>query len=60
MGGIILHTILTVPIFLFLKGKNDSMSKVLAQVLNPFILMLILWRGEKRRGAVPLSKPASR
>jgi hypothetical protein len=51
-GGIILHAILTAPMILFLKGMIGSTPMVVAQVVNPFVLMLILWLGEKWRGGV--------
>lgn len=48
VAGIIMHAILTAPMMLFLKGMIGSTPMVLAQVVNPFVLMFILWLGEKR------------
>ena len=59
VGGIIMHAILTVPMLLFLNGLVGSSPMVLAQVVNPFVLMLVLWLGERWRGGILIS-PATR
>lgn len=57
VGGIIMHAILTAPMFLFLRGMISTTPMILAQVVNPFILMLILWLGERWRNGVLISPP---
>ena len=57
-GGIVMHAILTVPMLLFLKGMIGSTPMVLAQVANPFVLMLILWLGERWRAGALISPVA--
>jgi hypothetical protein len=49
-GGIIFHAILTAPMMLFLKGHMGTSLMVMLQVANPFLLILILWLGERWRG----------
>lgn len=50
-----MHAILTMPMLLFLNGMIGSTPMVLAQVVNPFVLMLILWLGERWRGGALVS-----
>lgn len=54
-GGIVMHALLTGPMLLFLKGALGSTPMVLIQVVNPFLLMLILWLGERWRGGALIS-----
>lgn len=54
-GGIVMHAILTAPMLLHLKGMIGATPMLLAQVVNPFVLMLILWLGERWRGGVLIS-----
>ncbi|QIF02717.1 HXXEE domain-containing protein [Roseimicrobium sp. ORNL1] len=49
-AGILAHAVLMVPMLLFLKGTIGSTLLVLLQVMNPFLLMLTLWLGERWRG----------
>lgn len=49
-AGMLAHAVLMVPMLLFLKGIIGSTSLVLLQVVNPFLLMFILWLGERWRG----------
>lgn len=57
-GGIVMHAILTLPMFLFVNGSIGSTPMVLAQVVNPFVLMGILWLGERWRGGILISPVA--
>jgi len=55
VGGVVMHAILTAPMLLFLRGSIGSTPMILAQVVNPFVLMLILWFGERWRGGILIS-----
>lgn len=57
-GGIIMHAILTAPMLLFLKGMIGVTPMVMAQVMNPFVLMLFLLLGERWRGGVLIASVA--
>ncbi|WP_424814438.1 HXXEE domain-containing protein [Roseococcus sp. YIM B11640] len=60
-GGILVHIILGGSVLLFLHGAIGGTALVLAQVVNPFLLMFILRRGETWRGGTlvsPLPRPA--
>jgi len=52
-SGIIFHVLLAGPLQLLIRGMMDATPIILLQVANPFLLMLILWLGEKwNRGAL--------
>ncbi|MFE0017839.1 hypothetical protein ACFWXH_23560 [Mesorhizobium sp. NPDC059054] len=52
-GGIIAHIVLAAPLLLFL--NSGSSIAVLLQLANPFLLMLILWLGERWRDGALIS-----
>lgn len=49
VGGVVFHAILTAPMILFLNGMLTITPMVMLQVANPFLLMLILSLGERRK-----------
>jgi len=56
-SGIVCHAILMGSVMLFLRGVIGTAPLVLLQVANPFVLMLLLWVGERWRGGALISRP---
>lgn len=56
-GGIISHIVLAAPLLLFLNLGMSTTVVVLLQLANPFLLMLILWLGERWRDGELISSP---
>ncbi|YBV94600.1 HXXEE domain-containing protein (plasmid) [Phyllobacteriaceae bacterium JZ32] len=56
-GGIIVHVVLAAPLLLFLYFGLSTTVVVLLQLVNPFLLMLILWLGERWRDGALISNP---
>ncbi len=48
-GGVLVHLVLAGPLLMFLNGDLSVTVVVLLQLANPFLLMLILWLGERWR-----------
>ncbi|TKT57759.1 HXXEE domain-containing protein [Rhizobium sp. LC145] len=55
-GGIIVHMVLAAPLVLFVNFGLSATVVVLLQLMNPFLLMLILWLGERWRDGVLISR----
>jgi hypothetical protein len=51
-NGVLLHIVLTGPLFLFIDGKIGSAALVGTQMANAVLFLLIPWLGEKWRGGV--------
>jgi hypothetical protein len=51
-NGVILHIILTGPLFLFIDGKIGSAALVGTQLANAVLFLLLPWLGEKWRDGV--------
>jgi len=58
-NGVILHIVLTGPLFLFIDGKIGSATLVATQLANAVPFLLIPWLGEKWRDGV-LIRPLTR
>ncbi|OHV82844.1 hypothetical protein [Rhizobium sp. LCM 4573] len=56
-GGVMVHMVLAAPLVLFLNFGLSATVVVLLQLVNPFLLMLILWLGERWRDGVLISNP---
>lgn len=56
-GGIIVHIVLAAPLLLFLNFGLSTAVVVLLQLVNPFLLMLILWLGEWWSNGALISNP---
>lgn len=54
-GGVIAHILLAAPLLLFLNSGLNLAVLVLLQLANPFLLMLILWLGERWRDGALIS-----
>ena len=63
LNGVIFHSILTVPLILFINGRIDSAALVGSQLANAALFLLIPWLGENWRGGVltrPIAWPQTR
>ena len=58
-NGVILHIVLTGPLFLFIDGKIGGATLVATQLANAVLFLLIPWLGEKWRDGV-LIRPLTR
>lgn len=56
-GGIVVHVVLAAPLLLLLNFGLSPAVVVLLQLANPFLLMLILWLGERWRNGALVSNP---
>lgn len=56
-GGIIVHIVLAAPLLLFINFGLSTAVVVLLQLVNPFLLMLILRLGERWRDGELISNP---